>query len=95
MAGDAPFSREIAEAALIEAEREIARAAVLLHPSTIAKRLNVHVETVRGWIRRDQIPAIRLPNGYYRVSGATLDKLLLEKETAHNRQEPAEAQRLA
>lgn len=75
--------RERAEVAIVEANREIARCTVLLSASTVAKRLNVHVETVRGWIRRGQIPATQLPNGYYRVTGGTLDRLLADKQIPH------------
>jgi excisionase family DNA binding protein len=74
-----PDERAEAEANLAEADRELARCRVLLSPSTIAKRLGVHVETVRGWIRDDKIEYVRLPNGYYKVSGATLDHLLSAK----------------
>lgn len=88
-------ARARAERLLVEADREIARAGVMLHPSTVAKRLNVHVETVRGWIRRRVIPSITLPNGHYRVTGATLDRLLAEKDLPKNPTGPTEQPRLA
>jgi len=88
-------ARADAEAALLEAERELARCSVLLAPATIAKRLNVHVETVRGWIRNGLIPFVQLPNGYYRVSGATLDRLLAEKLSPQKSTEPTDTQRSA
>ena len=87
---DLDAARARAEAALSEADREIARCSVMLTAGTVAKKLNVHVETVRSWIRKGLVPSVRLPNGYYRVTGATLDRLLAEKETTHNHTEPAE-----
>lgn len=92
---DVDIVRADAEAALLEADREIARCSVMLTAGTVAKKLNVHVETVRGWMRRGLIPFVRLPNGYYRVTGATLDRLLAEKETTHTRTEPTEHKRSA
>lgn len=88
-------ARADAEAALLEADREIARCSVMLTTGTVAKRLNVHIDTVRDWIRKGLIPFVKLPNGYYRVSGATLDRLLVEKFSTRNRTEATDAQRTA
>jgi excisionase family DNA binding protein len=68
-----------AQDVLREADRELARSAVLLSPATVARTLHVNVETVRIWIRRRKIPFIQLPSGHYRVTGETVDKILAEK----------------
>lgn len=38
----------------------------LLTAQEVAQRLSVHVESVRRWTRRGEIPAVRLPSGRYR-----------------------------
>lgn len=39
----------------------------LLEVAQVAKRLHLSHDTVRGFIRAGFLPALRLPNGYYRV----------------------------
>lgn len=50
----------------------------LVSVSTVARCLNVHAETVRGWIRRGRLDAIRTPAGVYRIRQSILDALLTQ-----------------
>ena len=40
----------------------------LLTTSQAAKELGVHPNTLRGWVDRGLVPAVRLPSGYRRFS---------------------------
>jgi len=40
----------------------------LLTTGQAAKELGVHPNTLRGWVDRGLVPAIRLPSGYRRFS---------------------------
>ncbi len=44
-----------------------------------AKRLRVHPATVRRWIEKGDIPAIRFGRGRYRIRTADLDSVLAGK----------------
>ena len=44
--------------------------------SEIAKQLDLHETTVRRWIMRGKLQAVRLPNGTLRVAQDELDRLL-------------------
>lgn len=47
----------------------------------LAKLCRVHVSTVRRWIARGRVRAIRLPGGTYRVTKAEVDRLREPAET--------------
>jgi len=51
-----------------------------LEPDEIARQLRVHPDTVRGWIRKKQLPAVRLGT-VYRVKRSDLEKFLMERHT--------------
>lgn len=55
------------------------REKVFLPIGYCARAIGVTAETVRAWIVAGKIPFIELPNGYYQLSGATLDKILEER----------------
>jgi excisionase family DNA binding protein len=48
----------------------------LLKVSEVAERLRVAESTVRGWITRGEVRAIRLPGGVYRIPRAEVERLL-------------------
>jgi len=48
----------------------------LLKVSEVAKRLRVAESTVRGWIARGDVRAVRLPGGVYRIPEEELERLL-------------------
>jgi excisionase family DNA binding protein len=54
----------------------------LLTVEEVARRLNVHIDTVRRWIRNGEIQAINLggPAGY-RISQGALDRFIRERTT--------------
>ena len=41
-----------------------------------AQRLGVQKETVRVYIGNGRLPAMRLPNGYFRISEQDLERML-------------------
>ena len=51
------------------------RARKYLRLSTVARRLDVSVKTIRAWIAKGKIPAERLPNGYWRVREDDLENI--------------------
>lgn len=52
----------------------------LLTVEEVAKRLNVHEETVRRWIRNGEIEVIELGRrAGYRVTEAALDKFIRDR----------------
>lgn len=55
---------------------------VLLTVEEVAKRLSVHVETVRRWIRSGELQAVDLggPAGY-RVARSELDRFIRDRLT--------------
>jgi excisionase family DNA binding protein len=52
----------------------------LLKVSEVAKLLRVAESTVRGWIVRGEVPAVRLPGGVYRIRREDVEKLLRRQE---------------
>lgn len=48
----------------------------LLRVSTVARRLDVHEETVRSWIRAKKIPFVKTPTGFYRIPTSAVNALL-------------------
>jgi len=53
----------------------------LLTLEEVAQRLHVHVETVRRYIKKKKLTAIRLSNTNLRVRQSELDRFLKERET--------------
>jgi excisionase family DNA binding protein len=55
---------------------------ILLTVEDVAKRLGVHIDTIRRWIRSGELPAINLggPAGY-RIAQADLDKFIRGRRT--------------
>ncbi|HET9921763.1 MAG TPA: helix-turn-helix domain-containing protein [Ktedonobacteraceae bacterium] len=53
----------------------------LLTIEDVARRLQVHEETVRRYIKRKQLIAIRLSNNNMRIRKSELDRFLRERET--------------
>ncbi len=55
----------------------------LLTVEEVARRLGVHIDTVRRWIRSGELPAINLggPAGY-RITQADLDRFIKGRRTA-------------
>jgi excisionase family DNA binding protein len=49
----------------------------LLGISEAAKQLGVHPKTLRAWVDKGQVPAVKLPSGYRRF---TLEQLAAIKE---------------
>jgi len=41
----------------------------------VARAMGVTINTVKSWIRRGQLEAIRLPSGHYRIPVAELERL--------------------
>lgn len=53
----------------------------LLTARLVAERLDVSCETVLRWVRRGELPAIRLPGGAIRIGEAQLDEWLDNRAT--------------
>ena len=49
---------------------------VLLSVYDVSDKLSVSTQAVRNWIRTGKLPAVRLPNGKYRVLKSDVIKLL-------------------
>jgi excisionase family DNA binding protein len=47
-------------------------------PAEVAKILRVSPGTVARWVKLDQIRAVRLPSGHYRIPREEVDRLLRE-----------------
>jgi excisionase family DNA binding protein len=52
----------------------------LLTTAEAAQMLRVSQKTIARWIRLDQIPAVKLPSGQYRVRRRDVEKLLAEDQ---------------
>jgi excisionase family DNA binding protein len=48
----------------------------LLTAQQVAKRLSVHVESVRRWTRTGDLAAVRLPSGRYRYRSEDVEALV-------------------
>ncbi len=64
-----------------ETDGEIMSDDELLTLEEVARRLHVHVETVRRYIKQKKLTAIRLSNTNLRVRESELDRFLKERET--------------
>lgn len=53
----------------------------LLDTREVARILGVHVQTVRRYIRAQQLPAIRLTPRLYKVRQRDLERFLLARQT--------------
>jgi len=53
----------------------------LLTLEEVAQKLHVHVETVRRYVKKKKLTAIRLSNTNLRVRQSELDRFLKERET--------------
>lgn len=53
----------------------------LLATEEVARILGVHVQTVRRYIRSQQLPAIRLTPRLYKVRAQDLERFLLARQT--------------
>jgi excisionase family DNA binding protein len=53
----------------------------LLTARTVADLLDLSTETVLRWVRRGELPAIRLPSGQLRFRGSDVDAWLVERAT--------------
>jgi excisionase family DNA binding protein len=51
-----------------------------LRVSTVARRLGVHQETVRSWIRQRKIESVRMPTGQLAVASSVLDRILTPEQ---------------
>lgn len=43
-----------------------------LSPTEAAKRLGVHVDTIKRWAAQGKVPAFRTPGGWWRFDGEEL-----------------------
>jgi excisionase family DNA binding protein len=53
----------------------MAQVPALLTVSEVASLCRVDASTVRRWIAREQLPAVRLPGGQYRIRSQDADAL--------------------
>jgi len=53
----------------------------LLTLQQVADELQLHIGTVREWVREEKLPAIKLSKREYRVTRADLNKFLAERKT--------------
>ena len=51
----------------------------LLTARVVAEQFDVSIETVLRWVRRDELPAIRLPSGQIRFREAELEEWLEQR----------------
>ena len=54
----------------------------MLSTGAVARRLGVTINTVKAWIRKGSLAAVRLPSGHYRIPSAELGRLLESRVTA-------------
>ena len=54
-------------------------------PNEAAKILNVTGECIKQWIYHRRLPAVKLSNGYWKISIADLEKFMAAKEKPDNR----------
>jgi excisionase family DNA binding protein len=47
----------------------------LLGISEAAARLGVHPKTLRAWVDKDLVPAVRLPSGYRRFTPEQIEEI--------------------
>lgn len=46
-----------------------------LTTGAVARAMGVTINTVKAWIRRGQVEAVRLPSGHYRIPASELQRL--------------------
>jgi excisionase family DNA binding protein len=51
------------------------RPAKLLGIAEAAARLGVHPKTLRAWVDKDLVPAVRLPSGYRRFTADQIEEI--------------------
>lgn len=47
----------------------------MLTSGDVARALGVTINTVKSWIRKGQLSAVRLPSGHYRISRVELERI--------------------
>lgn len=52
------------------------KAAPLISLALAARRLGVCPRTIRRWVDRGRLPAVRYPSGRFRVSALVVDRLV-------------------
>jgi excisionase family DNA binding protein len=57
----------------------------LLTVEDAAKKVKVHPETIRGWIRSGELPAVDI-GGKYRIYPEDLDAFLKRRKTTRDKQ---------
>lgn len=57
----------------------------LLTVEDAAKRVKVHPETIRGWIRAGELPAVDI-GGKYRIYPRDLDNFLKSRKTTRDKE---------
>ena len=57
----------------------------LLTVEDAAKKVKVHPETIRGWIRSGELPAVDI-GGKYRIYPEDLDAFLKRRKTTRDRE---------
>jgi excisionase family DNA binding protein len=57
----------------------------LLTVEDAAKKVKVHPETIRGWIRSGELPAVDI-GGKYRIYPADLDAFLRRRKTTRDKE---------
>jgi excisionase family DNA binding protein len=61
---------------------------ILLTVDEVSRRLGVHMDTIRRWIRRGELPAISLGGSTgYRIVQADLDHFIQVRRTDHQQQQ--------
>lgn len=53
----------------------------LLTLQQVADELQLHIETIRAWVRDKKLPAIKISSREYRVRRSALEKFLQDRET--------------
>jgi hypothetical protein len=56
-----------------------------LSPNMVGRELGITGEAVKQWIYRRKLPATKLPNGYWRVARADLERYLRERKEGARR----------
>jgi excisionase family DNA binding protein len=75
--GDVGGGVAVAEAPAVPTA-DLARASgALVRVSEAARELNVHENTIRNWIDKGILKAVRLPSGHRRIDAAELENLRL------------------
>jgi excisionase family DNA binding protein len=62
----------------------------LLTLHQVAEELQLHIETIREWVREGKLPAIKLSKREYRVARSDLDTFLADRKTGKQQKNPQE-----